>query len=981
MLKYLQMNNDETKAVPQSTAQDKQDTVLPPDQQEPAAGTSAGAAGETDDALYAVNAQDEAAACRQQPAVPEGAGTQASTKKRRGSFFKKLCVLLLMLILIVLLPAAGLLCYAALDRTNPARHIPDSSYAVVSVLSASDTLKKGLYLSTADALLSSPETAAIQGNLRALRANPLLQAPWFQWLLDIPLCAAVYEHSAAVVIADLGIRSAATRLLPLVTALKPDLLTRVPNLSSETFNINGVQQPGFVFQLGKDRAVYFCFRKNLLLAATSEALLTASLTGTDPKTEQVLTALFREQKDAVNVYASPAYFISGFAEKQNIAGNMLRTLSFPEPAALSARFDEKALALHSAVSWLSAREEVTAVLQRRSSLPAILSRLPEGVAYLTLLNLGDPQFLYQNTKPFFTPDITKLFTNAEKNCKLFFNKDLQQLMFEWMGSELGVFAHQAAQPPVFFIALKDEAKCRTLLEDLFDTAFLDRSVSAMVDNSRIPRIVFPSWVAALLRALSIDLPEPFYMIQDGYLYLSKSAEALGLCKKEMDAGKLLVKTEQWKKTAKDISAETSFLVYYSLDRSIPFFLEQNAMFKTALKNYGKGVLSLRFAADNRLYLDFYTQKTDTRRMEEIPAFPRTLSEQAGADTICVQTAAKTPYIFWTNGANVHSMNLLTGKESQLTLDGAAGVAAELSGLTAAAFKALWVVSARGSIYKVNETLEPFSGFPVLSAEKLIPKPAACTDGITVPLAAEPALLFADSNGEWKISDAMDAKLRTAPVVCGGQIAAVPRSFESRFYLFDEYGTLAEEATFGLDGIFAARPVLFTPPQDRRSRKDGKTGANAPAAAAFLNEEGRFSIRSLEPPHEELGSCELGTVCKADFVYSESAQAFFAVSQDGQLFKISSGGAVTDSLALKTGTAEDYCITLLDTTGDGIDEVLISGGGNAVYAYTAGLAPVEGFPAAGTGIPYLLDIDGDILPELITYGIDSKLHAYKGSALR
>ena len=32
-------------------------------------------------------------------------------------------------------------------------------------------------------------------------------------------------------------------------------------------------------------------------------------------------------------------------------------------------------------------------------------------------------------------------------------------MFEWMGSELGVFAHQAAQPPVFFIALKDAAKC------------------------------------------------------------------------------------------------------------------------------------------------------------------------------------------------------------------------------------------------------------------------------------------------------------------------------------------------------------------------------------------------------------------------------------------------------------------------------------------------------------------------------------------
>jgi len=146
------------------------------------------------------------------------------------------------------------------------------------------------------------------------------------------------------------------------------------------------------------------------------------------------------------------------------------------------------------------------------------------------------------------PGITsKTFNSTNKNSKFFFNKDLNQLVFEWVGSEIGVFGHRDSQTPVFFLSLKDEAKCRHLLEDLFNTIFIDRSTAAVVDDNRIPRIVFPSWLLGLLRAFHIDLPEPFYMIQDGYLYLSNSAEALGMCKKETDTGKLLVKTDEWKK--------------------------------------------------------------------------------------------------------------------------------------------------------------------------------------------------------------------------------------------------------------------------------------------------------------------------------------------------------------------------------------------------------------------------------------------------
>jgi len=887
-------------------------------------------------------------------------------KRKKSGFFKKAGILLLILILIILIPLAGLIGYSLINRTNPARHIADGYYAAVTIRSASDTLQKGLYLSAVDSLLSSPETAALQGNLRALRSNTALQSGWFKRLLNVPINIAAYEGGNTAIIADIGIRSAAVQLLPLISAVKPELFDSVPNLSQTEFDINGTSKEGFLFELTQDQTLYICFYKNLMVAATSESLLYSCLAENSEASGKRLTALLRtSNRGAVSVYAEPSYFISGIAAKKGIVGNMIRELAFPDPAALNVNFDETTVSLRSIINWISERSEVNAILQRRSTLPSILSRLPEGAAYLTLLNLGEPQFLYENTKVFFTPELTKTFNSADKNSQFFFNKNLNQLIFEWMGSEIGVFGHRDSQSPVFFISLKDAAKCRYLLEDLFNTIFIDRNLSAIVDDNRIPRIIFPSWLSGLLRAFQIDLPEPFYMIQDGYLYLSKSAEALGICKKETDAGKLLVKTDEWKKIAKTVSAETSFLVYYSLDRSIPFFLEQNALLKTAFKNYGKGVLSLRFAADRKVYLDFYTQKTDARKLEEIPSFPRTLSQRPETDIICAKTLGNIPYIFWTNGSNVQSMNLLTGNESTLSLDGKAGIAAEIK---QSKLQALWAVSARGSIYRTNENLDPASGFPVLTAEKLLPQPVPFNDSIVVPLSSGPGLLFADPAGNWITSDVMNAKLRTAPVVWKDRIAALPRSFESSLYLFDKEGNIVEGSPIELEGIFAAAPVFF------------EETKNNPAAA-FLSEDGRFFIRSLSQDYAEIASCDLNTVCKADLVYSTSLRAFFVVSQDGHLFKFNTAGAITDSLPLKTGAADDYRITLLDVTGDGKDEIFVSGGGNALYGYTSGFAPLDGFPLAGTGTPYLLDIDGDSFPELITHGIDSKVHAYRGAALR
>ena len=62
----------------------------------------------------------------------------------------------------------------------------------------------------------------------------------------------------------------------------------------------------------------------------------------------------------------------------------------------------------------------------------------------------------------------------------------------------------------------------------------------------MPRIVFPPFLRSFLESLGVGLVEPFYLVEDGYLYVCQSAELLAAAVAETRDGRLLVKTERWK---------------------------------------------------------------------------------------------------------------------------------------------------------------------------------------------------------------------------------------------------------------------------------------------------------------------------------------------------------------------------------------------------------------------------------------------------
>ncbi|MEL3912516.1 FG-GAP repeat domain-containing protein [Treponema pedis] len=896
--------------------------------------------------------------------LPEGDKEQKSKKalkkeKKKGGVFGKIIKTVAVLLLIILIPLAGFLLYSAIDGAEPAEHIPEGHYAYINLPSLGDFFQKTLSVKTLDSVLASSETAQMQGLIRSLRASPELSSWWFKTASNIRLDAAAYGtdsgETAFLIFAKLGFRSAATRALPLVLKIKPDLFSSIKEL--QAINENNIEY--WIYDV-QGLSVYIgTFKDSVIISSSKELFLQAFTENENENTESIKKFIKNSKKDSVSILSDINGFKNGIKDDNSVFSNAMKNLAFDKNTVININLNEKALSVSGNCNWETEDSGLKNILKRQAFIPGILNRLPKSTDYITLINMGSPDFLFDNGHILFNSSILNAYNKASSASRFLFKKDINELLFSWMGDEIGLFGLEHSEQPVFFVSLKDEKKCRAALEDIFSSIFIEKDVSALVDGLRIPRIEFPDLLKSLLRAFKVELPRPFYVIDDGFLYLSQSAEAVASLVNDVKAGNLLVKTENWKSLAK-IPPETSIFVYYTVEKQIPNLLRSINVLKPILKDYGKGILSIKTDSSQRLSFEFHTQRTESHSLGELAAFPYKSSEKITGNIYCGKNSNNVPFVYWTSGNKVYALNLADKTLTNLKLDDKAYLNVQL---TEGRINSVWAVSSRGTIYKTDYSLKAAANFPILTGEKFAVPPVILKDGIVLPVANKPLLLFADKNANTYFSEPMDTRLKNQPFVFDDTIAAAPRSFDSMVYLFDRDGKIKDGYPSELESISAVQPVLY-----KNEKKEIWT--------AILTEEGKFSLKPAFNNENEGFSIELNVSCRVQPVYSENLKMFFLIADAGYLYKIDTQCRIVDKIALKQKNADDYVITLADLTGDKLDDVLISGGGNSVYAYGSNFIPLEGFPVSGTGNPCLIDVDGDGKPELITCGIDNSIHSYR-----
>lgn len=889
------------------------------------------------------------------------------TKKKKNPLVTVLKVIFGVVVTVLAVALVWVL-YCTIARTSIEKHVPEQFSLYVSVPSASKLLNQTLELQALDEVLSDKSLAAVYSVVKALRANDFLSSKLFSSLANVRTDVAVYPTNDGTdfyLFADLGFRSSVTRLLPLVLKCNPHLFIDAGLGDIEICKDSAGKY--FTYDLMGGTVIFFRFYKNLVLvkitAHTEESDFTACIKENDYKFRKALIAdLQKNKKGTINILADLNEVMPSLTPSKGLMANILNEITFSERSNVNFILKNDSIKIGGDLKLHTESGELKNIFANKASVPKVLTRIPETVEYFTLLNFSTPDELLKNLQPFFTDEIKAAYKNADKLTKNLLGAPIEQLMLSWIGEEAGVFALDSISAPVFFTSIQDKQACNAFFEKLFASMLIDQNSTTVVDGIRISRIVFPPAITFLLKLLRIDLPRPFYFIDDGFVFFSESAEGIAKYKAAYKNGDTLTKNETIKKMLKNISSETSFLLYYDLDRSIPFFMQQNKMLGKFLSHYGTGILSFNLKGGNESAFTFYAVQKERQALKVISSFPKQVSGKLYGSLYAAKTKGGVPYVFWSTGEKLFSYNTIEDRISEIKTDSKTTITLELEGNN---LKAVWALSKNGTVYKMNENLESLRS-PVLTGKKSVGELLVLPNGACAfSLRDEAKLALVNASGEVRLSDDIDAKMTAAPLLYKSDILiALPRSFDSQVYFLQTDGTGCR-TPIELDGISAVQPVIFE-------------GAKRAALMANFTESGVYTLHdfSREDSVVQRYEKELGFSVRVQPVYSKSLNSFFVLDTAGVLHRLEVDGSETAFVKLPH-YADDMQLTLRDITADNQDEVFVSGGGNAVYAYSPQLALLNGFPVSGMSNPVFFDVNGDGTEDILTFGIDSKLSAFTG----
>ena len=382
---------------------------------------------------------------------------------------------------------------------------------------------------------------------------------------------------------------------------------------------------------------------------------------------------------------------------------------------------------------------------------------------------------------------------------------------------------------------------------------------------RLPRLEIPAFLQALLKSFEINLPNPYYMVKDGFIYFSESPETLSLIHSSISNGNKISKNENWQTVSINQKNNTTISLFYDLARSIPFFLRGENYLSKILQLYTIGRCDFRIE-NSVLKCQLQANSKRAGNLKEIPGYSITLEGNSDYK-IFIENAKNPNHIFWIEDENkIKTMNisslLITEKKFNSTKINICPTKSEstLGGI-------LWVTTSEGEVYLLDKNLEVVENFPVILSGIPSGFSSATNDGVVIPL--EKKLSFVSSDGSEKIIELdIAGSIKSNPTVLNKNVAIYDKSFAGKIFILEDDICLNKDRPFAVSGIAFGSPALM------KIKSVLYTG--------FINQAGNLFVWSDNILKKEFPK-KLNGIFYSNVV--SNGKYFFAVSSVGEIFRI------------------------------------------------------------------------------------------------
>jgi hypothetical protein len=900
---------------------------------------------------------------------------------------KKVGLVIFILLFIVAgvpLIVAGL---SFIGRVGPDSVIPDSFDLYIHAPSPVTLAERVLGHEPLSDIMALPELAPFIPALAGFENSGLLENRLVRMAAGGRLDAGFLSDGRVLAAWDLGVFSPLLRLLPLLAGQ----LT-VPKL----YYISAGKNSRFEYRMDGGEVFYIGPYRNLLVLSNNSALFESVLQGSsrDGDLRKSSAKEFYSQDYDLAFLLSPAAFSRILETGDPKIAAAVGLLQFPGALEASVRILPNQLDCKLITPLASGSPALKAIVERDSAAVTLAGIIPETAQYLTLLSAGSMREILGAASAVSGAEFDRVYSRADSTAKTFLGLSIDDILCSWTGTEFAVFGLEGRPNPVIAVEIKDEAKRKEVFDKVFTSLFVDENINLNLDGNRIPRIEVPSFLGAILEMLNVQVPAPYYTIHNNYLFISESAETLLAAVNSVRRNSVLPKTAIWRELAGNAGSPSrgsgdlnSFSLYYSLDRSLPFFLKGNSLAAAVLKLYRQGLARLSLERGiARLSLSAIPGAG--KGLVPVPGFPMELGGKAGRQVYGIRSGQESRLLL------VRENTALAVNPADQTISEMPNPGGNLLYIIPAKAEnkpalnsggeegAAWVVNSQGRAALVNKNLENLRGFPVISGVRLSSPPEAF--GGRLYLCGEDGFVYtvdkdaSISRWESRFSSPLLSPPSFITFKNSGYAASYPKSFLGELWLQDLSGkALPNWPVFAASGIAFGSPLLFSAGSFTGSSagtSPGNSGGSSGLLMAFITQAGELTVydeaAAVLPPFP----VNLDGVFYVQPVFD--GEFLWILDEKGTLYRISLGGEVLSQAIPRLVVRQNGYISAVDVDGDEIPEIFFSGEGNALYGYKRNFMSLDGFPLPVWGRPAFGDLNGDGKIECAGTGLDNRLYMWQ-----
>jgi len=859
-----------------------------------------------------------------------------------------------------------------IGRITPESVIPDSFEIYASVPNPLRMASKVLSHEPLADIMALAELAPLQPLLSQVSASGLADNTFVRWIARGRLSAAMLSEGRILAAWDTGMLSPLLRALPLISWLinVEDLYyVRAGNLSRFEFRL----KDGGVFFIGP--------YKNLLIISNNMPLFESVLNGTGTSGYmQVAGAKSFQSSNYDAVFLLSQAFLMDALRGSDVP-DAVKLLNFPGPVEASLEVLPKQLKLNVVSALGSGNEAIQGIIQRDSQAASLASMIPDNAQYMTLLSAGELSMLL-NVVSAIKPggvDWAGTIRTADSGARMALGMNLEELLFSWTGAQFAVFGLEGRPNPVIAIEIRDDKKRREVFERAFRSIVLNENVQLNLDGNRIPRIQVPDFLAAFLRFMKVDIPSPYYTAQNGYLFISESAETLLAAVNSIRRNEVLTRTDLWRTLSENNPGPSSFSVFYSIDplieNSIPFFLKGSSEVSAVLRLYRQGLARVNIA-NEVLTVSLEVIPGAGGGIVPVVGYPLDFSDHGRAGNSVYQVSHENiSKLLFTSGSGVVTVNPLDRIVKEMPESGAVFYAIPAAGSGASA-GVIWIVDSRGNVNLTNIEMESVRGFPLSTGIRLSAAPTAAWGKLFL-CDEDGSIYTVDSSASvnrWGASFA--EALRSPPAFLDFRNRSYAAIYLKSFlfgaiYLHDANGNAIQNWPVSVTDIAFGSPLVFS----------GRQGNSAERLlVAFITQAGRLTVYTENAQVLAPFPLDLEGVFYVQPVFD--GECLWIIESGGTLYRVSLDGEVLSQNIPRLSVRESGFITAADITGGRRSEALpkeavfFAGEGNALYGYSRNFNSLDGFPLPVWGRPLIGDIQGGGKIEVAGMGMDNKLYLWQ-----